>query len=100
MSAALGDRDPARRVPRAAVVQTAVDANDETLLQHPRRVDLGAAASAAKSEGSRAHAALGGLVRLYRAPRTSPGALELRRTSDTRHRAHRHPDATAPPRSG
>jgi hypothetical protein len=86
-------------MPRAAAVQNSVEANDETLLQHPRRADLGAVASAAKPEASRNDTPLDGVVRLRRATRSSPGALELRRTSDTRHRAHRHPDATAPPRS-
>lgn len=104
MSVALGDRDPARAIPQASEVQTSVGSDELYLLQRPLRVVLSAihrqSAPASKPGEGRITPVMGeSVVRVSRRRGAVGGVLAHPRTSDSRHRAHRHPDATAPPLS-
>ena len=102
MSVALSDRGPAHAVPQPTEVQTSVGADELYLLQRPLRVGLSAihrqAAPAAKTGEGRVTPVMGeSVVRVSRRRGAVGRVLTRPRTSDSRHRAHRHPDATAPP---
>ena len=104
MSVALSDRDPARAIPQPSEVQTSVGSDELYLLQRPLRVGLTAihrqAAPAAKPGEGRMTPVMGeSVVRVSRRRGAVGSVLARPRSSDSRHRAHRHPDATAPPLS-
>jgi hypothetical protein len=103
VSIASGDAGHASGIPATASAEHSIAADDLYLLQHPRRAEVGAPERnlrpAPGKKGAVRHAPRDGIAaRQSRAPRAAHQAAYWCPAS-SRHRAHLHPDATAPPES-